>query len=594
MRGGLSPRVLIALSVAVAALAAAPFAWRSELVRRRRAAIHLGRARAEVASGRLDEARGEFRAALRLQPGDAAGRRQLAEMELSRGNRDLALLEFQTLAEMHPEDPAAWISLAATMSGYGWLEAPEAALDRAIEVAPEDGDAHLRRGAIRLRLGRYAGARADAEAAVAARPDDEAAWTLLVQAKARSQDSEAALDAARRAIGALGRRPALVHLVSALERRDETAEVLGPPPAPPPRLRPDAQADFGRLGAWTREHWPGRLGELRESLEAKLKEKSWAEAQRIVDSARAGFPDSSFAPFLAGTLDLARDDAKAAEKQFQEALAIAPRLPVVVAALGRTWARTGGAAGAARQLMQLAERDPGLASARYMAARAYVEARDPVAAEAALRRGVALQPGSPVPYQHLTDFYFGLDRTPEALEICQQGVERFPRASDLQLMLAQISVAIGRTDEAIRIYGDLLARRPDLDLIRYKLAVLLASREGDAADRERLSRIASELRNDAPSDPLFLDALGWVLFKAGDRQRARQVLEAAVREVPEEPGVHFHLAALYLQERERERARGELKVALDSPRPFAERLDALRLLRDTGAAPAADARRGRR
>jgi len=55
-----------------------------------------------------------------------------------------------------------------------------------------------------------------------------------------------------------------------------------------------------------------------------------------------------------------------------------------------------------------------------MAACAYIEARDPIRAEAALRSGLSLQPDSPIPYQHLTDYYFGLDRAAEALEIARQ------------------------------------------------------------------------------------------------------------------------------------------------------------------------------
>ena len=92
-----------------------------------------------------------------------------------------------------------------------------------------------------------------------------------------------------------------------------------------------------------------------------------------------------------------------------------------------------------------------------------------------------------------------------------------------------------------------------------------------------------ELENDKPSDPLLLDALGWVLYRAQDTRRARELLEAAVKGAPDEPSLHFHLAALYAQEKMKDRAREELKAALDSRRPFAERLDAMRLLRENSS-----------
>lgn len=617
--------IALCLAMVGVGIAAMPRAWRSEFVARRRAAFQLKRAQDQLASGRIAEARSSFRAALRLQPFDADARRQLAAMELSQGNWEIAFLEDQALTEMHPEDADAWMALADLMSKQGWLEAPETALDRAIDLAPQRADARVRRAGIRFQLGRYSGARADAEAAVAASPRDAAAWALLVRSVARAEGAAAGIEVAMRGIAAAGRDRALLsplaRLLDDTGRTPEAAQILeesagalddarrgklllargrlkagdrggahaliaaitsgdlGPAPAPPRRLRADAETDLGRTGAWMREHWPGRLAGVREELETRLRERNWTEAQRVADSAARAYPESSFAPFLSGTLHLARGEAEEAAKRFAEAVAVAPRFPILIAALARAWAFRKGASYAGDQLMLLAERDPGLASARYMAARAYVEARDPIKAESALRRGLQLQPDSPVPYQHLTDYYFGLDRTAEAASICQEGLQRFPRAPDLQLMLAQIDAGLGNTAEAARLYDDLLARRPDLDLARYKLAVSLASQD-DAALRQRFLQLAHELRNDLPSDPLLVDALGWVQLKAGNVPRARQLLALAVKGAPDEPTVHFHLAALYAKERNQVLAHDELKLALDSPRPFPERLDAMRLLRD--------------
>ena len=259
------------------------------------------------------------------------------------------------------------------------------------------------------------------------------------------------------------------------------------PPAPPRRLRPDAQVDRSSLGAWTREYWPGRMGEMRKSFDLQSQRRDWAEAQRTVDGASVQFPGAIFGPFLAGLLGLQRGELDAAEERLAAALRIAPRSPVLVATLGRVWSRKGGAAYAAGRLMTLAERDPKLSIVRYIAARAYIEAGDPLRAEGALRRGLELQPDSPIPYQHLTEFDFGLDRIPEALQVAREGIARFPGSTDLQMMAGQIQAAVGQPEEAIATYRTLLGRRPDLDLARYRLAMLLASRTEPALHR-RISR----------------------------------------------------------------------------------------------------------
>ena len=113
--------------------------------------------------------------------------------------------------------------------------------------------------------------------------------------------------------------------------------------------------------------------------------------------------------------------------------------------------------------------------------------------------------------------------------------------------------------------------------------MLLASQDKDKALWQRSGQIVHHLQTDMPSDPLLLDTLGWVHYRAQDTRRARELLDAAVKGAPEEPSLLFHLATVYVREKKMDPAREQLKAALDSNRPFAERLDALRLLREIGA-----------
>lgn len=522
----------------------------SRFARTRRAGMAVGRARTALEAGDAGRARSELRAALALLPEETSARKELAALELALGNQEIAFLEYQTLTEMSPGDPDGWIALARLMRGAGLLEAPEATLDQALEAAPGNAVAHRERGEIRERLGRYHGALEDARAATRSAAGDPDASGLLARIQARIEG--AAVDPS------------------------------APGPAPPRRLRADAQVDRSALGAWTREYWPGRMADVRKRFEQETQRRDWAGAQRIVDEATLEFPGAVLGPFLAGLLDLQRGDLDGAERRLEAALRIAPRSPVIVATLGRVWSRKGGAAFAAGKLMSLAGREPKLAIVRYMAARAYIEAGDPFRAEGALRRGLELQPDSPLPYQHLTDFDFGLDRVPEALQVAAEGIARFPGSTDLQMMVGQIQAAAGRPEDAIRTYRTLLERRPDLDLARYRLAMLLAPRTEPALHAEFLRTLAL-LAADRPSDPQLLDALGWMQHQAGRNDLARPLLELAVEHSPDDPSTRFHLGSLYLGAGSGDRGREELRRALDSPRPFPERLEAMRLMRDGAA-----------
>jgi tetratricopeptide (TPR) repeat protein len=240
------------------------------------------------------------------------------------------------------------------MMKSGLLEAPEAALDTAVDLNPDRGDARLHRGKIRFRLGRYAGALQDARTAVAAYPADVPSRELLIQSTARAVGVAPAVEALDEALTIVPPIKALVAMKVQLElaRSDPAAvasEVLGPAPAPPRRSRPDASSDRGSLGAWTREQWPGRLGEMRKSLDAAIQAGSWDQANRIVEASAKDAPATAFPAHLAGVLDLAQGKVDLAEQHFQEALGIAPRMPAILGALGKTWSRRGGAAYAARQ-----------------------------------------------------------------------------------------------------------------------------------------------------------------------------------------------------------------------------------------------------
>jgi predicted Zn-dependent protease len=254
---------------------------------------------------------------------------------------------------------------------------------------------------------------------------------------------------------------------------------------------------------------------------------------------------------------------------------------VVTSALAKAWSREKGAAYAGDQLVRLAEADPGFAMARYLAARAYLDGREPGQAEATLQRGLRGDPASIPTYRDLSLFYLEVDRAPEAADVGRRGHAQFPQAVSLQTMLAELQLKLGKLEEARRLLEELVARRPDLDLVEYRLAELVASEERQGGSGRRSVELLADLGGDRPSDPALLDQLGWLAASAGETARARELLEASVRAAPEEPSPRFHLASVYARESKKELSRRELEAALESGRPFPERLEALRLLKDS-------------
>src|SRR5262249_25962186 len=142
-----------------------------------------------------------------------------------------------------------------------------------------------------------------------------------------------------------------------------------------------------------------------------------------------------------------------------------------------------------------------------------------------------------------------------------EGIARFPESTDLQMMVGQIQTALGHPEEAIATYRMLLGRRPELDLARYRLALVLAPRAEAELPKELVATLAL-LGNDRPSDPQLPDALGWMRHQAGRDGLARPVLELAVEHSADEPSTRFHLGSVYLASGASARGREELRRAL--------------------------------
>ena len=99
------------------------------------------------------------------------------------------------------------------------------------------------------------------------------------------------------------------------------------------------------------------------------------------------------------------------------------------------------------------------------------------------------------------------------------------------MLLGQLTGALDHPADAIRIYQKILSKRPDLDLVQYRLAALTGSQDDESA----AARVVEPLRSDRPSDPLLVDSLGWAQYRAGQTKRARESLLAAVNGAPDEP-----------------------------------------------------------
>lgn len=124
----------------------------------------------------------------------------------------------------------------------------------------------------------------------------------------------------------------------------------------------------------------------------------------------------------------------------------------------------------------------------------------------------------------------------EAIAGVDAALDRYPSHPELLYHRAVLLDAAGRTREGVRVFEALLAQRPGDGNVLNALGYTLADRKQQLPRAERLIREALSQR---PDSAAFLDSLGWVRFRRGDRAAALPLLERAWR-VSREPEIAAH------------------------------------------------------
>jgi len=125
--------------------------------------------------------------------------------------------------------------------------------------------------------------------------------------------------------------------------------------------------------------------------------------------------------------------------------------------------------------------------------------------------------------------------------------------------LANVRIIEQRTDDAVRLYRQVLELRPKDAVTLNNLATVLAERADTRKDALRYIEKAIRI---AGPQPQYLDTKGTILILFGKPDEAVECLEKAASAPGSDPRYHLHLAVAYLQLGEDEKARDAHENAL--------------------------------
>ncbi len=123
-----------------------------------------------------------------------------------------------------------------------------------------------------------------------------------------------------------------------------------------------------------------------------------------------------------------------------------------------------------------------------------------------------------------------VDRHEEALELFDQVIAFRPDDEAVLLSRGELLLSMGELDDAIAVYREAAKRWPDSAMTLNALGYTLADRTEEYKEAEKLIRKALKYN---PDSPAIIDSLGWVLHKRGKHEEALVYLEQAYAGFPD-------------------------------------------------------------
>ena len=321
---------------------------------------------------------------------------------------------------------------------------------------------------------------------------------------------------------------------------------------------------------------PDNQGALEGLFRIRMFQKNWKEAHAVADRLKSALPDNPLGFHYDGLVYQAEGKPEASLAQFESALALAPDAIQPLSQLIRSHLAMGKRELAEKRLAEAIEQDPDNFVAHNLSGELLLAGREPAKAQAEFERAIAINSGVDVFYRNLAAAQLALGEEEAALATLEKGIEATGGSALLVTALAGQLEADGKLDQAIAQYEKVLEENPSSDLALNNLAMLLVEyRDGEEALRraqELVARIA------ARNNPAYLDTMGWIAYKAGDANKAVELLEKAASQLPANPMVQYHLGMAYLHAGNEVQARESLSRSLEGNHAFQGRESAEAIL----------------
>lgn len=537
----------------------------------------LGSAHAQT--GDFAGAQGYFERAIKLAPKVTGLATQLAMTRMAQGDAKGAVAGLTQVLKTDPKSAQALLSLTYVQLRAQDYRGAVATSNRLVAVSPKLPTGYVLRGTARLGLNDTKQAEADFRAAIAQDPKSIEARRSLAQILLITNRAEAGKTELRAIVADHPDAPSFMLL----------ADVAGRANALPERI------EWLKRAILVNPKDPGPRAAL---IQTYLAQKQPGLAVTEASALTRDLPGNTSALQLLAGAQLANKAPSDAIATVRRIVELAPKAPGAKVLLARAQAVTGpGGMQDARATLQDAIRQggPGVDQAYLALIQLELGAKNPDAALVAANKLKALAPQNPAADKLIGDIDMSAGRAPAALAAYER-VRAKVNNGQTNALVASAQAAAGQGDAALKTLSDFRVQHPK-DLFggialaeqyiakrdwRAAIATYLTMKNTAAADNPevlnnlayaygevgdpRAVAAAARANSLAPGQPTIEDTYGWVLARRGvDLKRALALLQSAVKGIPGDPGVHYHLGMALKANRKNADAARELKAALAMP-----------------------------
>jgi Flp pilus assembly protein TadD len=290
-----------------------------------------------------------------------------------------------------------------------------------------------------------------------------------------------------------------------------------------------------------------------------LRQKEFSAAREQLTLAQTMRPKDPETLVLLGVAYAGEQKWAEAEKHMESALALAPRNYLALTELTALLTIRNQQAKAVALLQRYTTSYPDDAHGHLLLGSMYRRARDDKKAEAEFARAVQLAPRHEQARLMLGGVLYDQGLIDAAIVQLEEAVKQQPRSISLHLLLGQARLKNGQGDAARKHFEDALAIDPKSAVAANNVAFMYANTGGDLDAALALAQKAHDL---APNMLEAADTLGWIQYKKGWHQRAIPLFEECVKRAPNSAMYQYHLGMALLAAGQKQRSRGYLQAAV--------------------------------